>query len=390
MKDWLLILVLSSIILFPTQPTFSLSPTLIPPATSYALVGGQNGIWFQAGQAPKLYQFFLANDSVRQLTPIPGDGAVWTGGWNGSQWLISGWGNYPGPKGSDPYLYMYDGQRQIAFDSLKQYDSESSWHGGDIFSVSYNGKQWLLTGMGSGTLQSSMNHPINHLALATFDGNVFKDLSGIIPEQQEGILYASSWNGKYWLVGGGYESTGLLFTYDGATISDITSKIKHAVPSFSSVLSIGWNGNYWLIGGVGFLARYDGDTFLDLTPELAQILPSHPADSVNAIAWDGQSWIIGGGTPVAQLTPSHAWFATYTSPGFVDLSSALPSYVSNGSQSSSILTITSMNGVWVMGGYSGNQGILLAYNDGFVTDYSSLVTGLTYVNWISSLQDLTF
>jgi hypothetical protein len=161
------------------------------------------------------------------------------------------------------------------------------------------------------------------------------------------------------------------------------------IPNFASVQSIGWNGQYWLIGGVGFLAEYDGHTFVDLTQQLEHTL-SNDIQSVNAIAWNGQSWIIGGGTPVAQLTPSHAWVATYSSSGFVDLSSTLPSYLSNVTQTSSILTITSVNGFWVTGGYSGNQGILFAYNNGFLTDYSRIVSGVTYVNWVSSLQVIAF
>ena len=100
--------------------------------------------------------------------------------------------------------------------------------------------------------------------------------------------------------------------------------------------------------------------------------------------------MIGGGTPVAQVTPSQAWIATYTSAGFVDLSSALPLYISNATQTSSILTITAANEFWIIGGYSGNQGTLFVYNDAYLTDYSSLVSDMTYVNWASTLQDLEF
>jgi hypothetical protein len=49
-----------------------------------------------------------------------------------------------------------------------------------------------------------------------------------------------------------------------------------------------------------------------------------------------------------------------------------------------------VNGFWVTGGYSGNQGILFAYNNGFLTDYSRIVSGVTYVNWVSSLQVIAF
>ena len=176
---------------------------------------------------------------------------------------------------------------------------------------------------------------------------------------------------------------GVLFTFDGNTFVDLTAKAESSISNFASVQSIRWNGSDWLIGGVGFLAEYDGHAFVDLTQQLEHSL-SNEIQSVNAIAWDGRSWMIGGGTPVAQLTPSHAWIASYSSAGFVDLSSMLPQYVSNLTQSSSILTVTSVNRVWIIGGYSENQGILFAYNDRTLTDYSNLVSTLTYVDWISN------
>jgi hypothetical protein len=46
--------------------------------------------------------------------------------------------------------------------------------------------------------------------------------------------------------------------------------------------------------------------------------------------------------------------------------------------------------LWIYGGYSSGRGILLAYDGVSVKDYSSLVSGLTYVDWISSLQTLEF
>jgi hypothetical protein len=141
---------------------------------------------------------------------------------------------------------------------------------------------------------------------------------------------------------------GVLYSFDGSAILDLTRQAESVISSFASVQSIGWNGQYWLIGGVGFLAEYDGHTFVDQTQQLEDTL-SNDIQSVDAVAWNGQSWIIGGGTPVAQLATSHAWVATYTSSGFVDLSSTLPSYVTDVTQTSSILSITSVNGFWMIG-----------------------------------------
>jgi len=223
------------------------------------------------------------------------------------------------------------------------------------------------------------------MSLGTFNGSVFTDLSCLVPDQQDAILYTNAWNGQYWLVGGGYVDFGVLFTFNGSTIVDLTARIVKAVSNFGSVQAIAWNGDYWLIGGIGFLAKYDGHSFVDLTQQLGHALSTYDFNSVNAIAWNGHSWLIGGGSAIAQIDPRHAWFVAYTSNGFIDLSSTLPSYISN-AYASSILTISAVNGVWFLGGYSSNKGILLAYDERILTDYSHLVSDFTYVDWVSSLQ----
>ena len=357
-------------------------PMLDACSGGYVFVGGQNGTWFKVGQFPKLYEVSLQNNVYVQLDPVRSGGTVWGGGFNGSQLLVSGWGTDDHSFG--PYIWLYNGAHVVTAGSLDKYGQASSWNGGDVFAASYNGKEWLLTGLGSGPLPSYSDEAINHMSLGTFNGSSFTDLSYLVPDQEDAILYANAWNGRYWLVGGGYQSIGVLFTFDGNTTVDLTTQARNAISNFASVQAVAWNGAYWLIGGIGFLAEYDGHKFVDLTPLLERELPNTNLYSVNAIAWNGQSWMIGGGTPVAQLAPSHAWLATYGPAGFIDLSSRLPPYLTNGTQASSILTITSANGSWILGGYSGNQGILFAYSEGSLTNYSDLVTSLTYVDWILS------
>jgi hypothetical protein len=364
---------------------FSLTKSI---RVSLLLVGGQNGTWFEPGQSPRLYGINLRNNSTLQLTPVGSEGTVWGGGFNGSQALISGWGTDDDSSG--PYICLYNGVDALTHRSLDYYGEASYWEGGDIFAASYNGKEWLLSGLGSGPLPPNHQTAVNHMSLGTFNGTFFSDLSKLVPHQRDAILYANSWNGEYWLVGGGYRGFGVIFTFDGHTIVDLTSKAKQTVSKFASVQSIGWNGAYWLIGGIGFLARYDGHNFTDLTSQLTDALPSKNFYSVNAIAWNGRSWLIGGGTPVALQTQSHAWFAMPTPSGFLDLSSMLPSYVFNGTITSSILTITYASGRWILGGYSGSQGTLFAYNYGYLRDYSDLVKDMTYVNWASSLEVTSF
>ena len=356
------------------------------PTRDYVFVGGQNGTWFQQGQYPKLYQVSLENDSYTQLSPVRSGGTIWGGGFNGSQLLVSGWGSDDDSPG--PYIWLYDGAHVVTEGSLDDYGQASSWSGGDIFSASYNGKEWLVSGLGSGPLPPYSDAATNHMALGSFNGTAFTDLSSLVPNQADQILYTNAWNGKHWLVGGGYLNDGILFSYDGSNVVDLTGQMSSAISNFASVQSIAWNGNYWLIGGIGFLAKYDGYQFTDLTQQLESVLSTSDLYSVNTIAWNGQSWMIGGGAPIAQLSFGHAWVVAYASDDFVNLSPKLPLYVSN--QNSSILGITGANGMWILGGYAGERGILLTYNQDFLTDYSNLVSGLTYVDWVSSLQVLEF
>ena len=218
------------------------------------------------------------------------------------------------------------------------------------------------------------------MSLATFDGYHFTDLSALVPRQDDAILYANAWNGKYWLVGGGYgRFRRVLFSFDGANATDLTPQAVKSLPTFGPVQAIGWNGRYWLIGGVDFLASFDGHNFVDLTSGLSSRLG---ADfTVNAMAWDGYEWILAGGPPVAQLLPGRAWVATYSSFGFVDLSQSLPSYVRT--QTSSILTIAFARSSWIFGGYSRlHGGILLSYQNGSFKDLSQYATDMSYVIWV--------
>ena len=387
------LLLLSALTLVQAEtPAPSYTQVVTQPDVPYVLVGGQNGTWFNdCCQYPKLDQISLGDHSVTHLAVIkPDKGAVWTGGWNGSQWLISGYGPDPETDMANPYLFLYDGDQQVLVNS-KLFNAEASWHGGDVFAVSSNGDSWLLSGLGSDVLPGELGRS-NHMSLATFNGSNFTDLSNLVPEQQDAILYANAWNGNYWLIGGGYVQSGVLFSYNGSSIIDLTPSVENAVPNFESVQAIGWNGIYWLIGGIGFLIKYDGQKFVDLTPEINAALNERNrltqfgSNAVNTIVWNGTMWMIGGGTPIAITSPqSAAWAATYDgSSKFTDLSQLLPSYLTEPAQVSSILTVTYTNGYWIFGGYSDGRGALLLYTNSTFNDISNLISEMSYVNWVGA------
>ena len=360
----------------------------------YLLVGGQNGTWFQTAQWPKLDQVNLSdNSSVTKLPLTPSQGSVWTGAWNGTQWLISGYGvdNHTGNQASNPFIYLYNGCAQ--FDAGQyMWAQQGSWHGGDVFSASYNGSQWLLSGLGSDSLTTS-DPPNNHMALGLFNGsNNFTDLSLSVPDQNDDILYANAWNGSYWLVGGGYgqDRYGALFAYNGSSFIDLSPQLNSVIRNFDSVQAIGWNGDYWLIGGIGFLVKYDGRKIINLTPELNEAIGSRHSlnttlnynNAVTSLAWNGTSWIIGGGAPLAITGLSSAWVATYSESEFHDITYMLPPYIAN--QTSSILTVAYYGDDWVLGGYANGKGILLLLTKSTTTDLSHLVSDMSSVNWVGA------
>jgi hypothetical protein len=224
------------------------------------------------------------------------------------------------------------------------------------------------------------------MALSIFNGNTFTDLSASVPNQMDQILYTNSWNGHYWLVGGGYMDLGVLFSFDGTKIIDLTDQIAQTVPDFGSVQALGWNGDYWLIGGENFLAAYDGYKFTDLTNRLDSVLASNGCCTpVNAIAWNGAEWMIGGGTPVAQTDYSRAWLVSYSSMKFVNLTPKINPTEAQFIPNSSILAITAASNSWVIGGYLNNKGLLYEYSGGSFTNLSGLVSSFTYVNWVGGI-----
>ena len=374
----------------PTPTTSTRSQVIqnvMDQSDNYILVGGQNGTWFTDSQFPRLLQISLSTHVVRKLNPVTGEGTVWSGDYNGSDWLISGWGSDDGSGAPNPYLYLYNGTNALS-DNIED-AAEAEWNGGDVFAISSNGSSWFLSGMGSGILDNYYSGESNHLSAGIFNGTVFTDLSTLLPEQMDGILYANAFGNNEWLIGGGYQEDGVLFSWNGATFTDLTAIIGSRIPEFGSVQSIGWNGQYWLIGGRGFLAMYNNSVFTDLTPKLSSILPPQVLSSdyyVNAVAWNGSTWLIGGGDAVAMGTISSAPFlASFNSTNFTDLTSALPSGAIQSDSDASVLSIApSPVYGWIIGGYLGTGGMLLSYDTGSAVNLSQLTGDLSYVIWVGS------
>ena len=372
--------------------------------TPYILAGGQNGEWFTSTQTPSLYKVSLTSvgGASKSLFTEPNSGAVWGGGWNGSDWLITGWGS-GNSNGLNPYFDIYNNQAQseLYFSNYTQDSAaEQEWSGGDIFSATWNGSTWLLTGMGSGVLNPG-GAAINHYSMAFLTSNgTFIDLSQSIPQDMDGILYASAWNGFNWLVGGGWYgfNTGALYqvTPTGA-IEDMTSMITQWVPNFSTVQSIEWNGTDWMIGGVGFLALYNPSTgaVYDLTGALDSVLNTNDSldnsmtNAVNSIVWTNDTWMLAGGAPVGFDGSENqtAWVASYDpqSGQFSDLTSqVIPSSILSESSMSGILSMACDDVGCALGGFAGSNPVLIWYNGSSTMDLSDTIPSgnMNYVQWV--------
>jgi len=354
-------------------------------------------------------------NSVVNLTdtdPSNQSGSIWTGASNGSQWLISGFS----ARGTilSPIINLYDTSMNAVPYNLTLINSKmSTWWGGDIFTSSYGGKgNWLVAGLGSGCLPSFQpgcksnqggstgcgnTTCDNHMALGLFNGSNFIDLSGataLAKEQADYILYASAWNGHFWLVGGGYGGGEILFKYNPSTDSFtfLTSSIRAATGASGSVTSIAWNGTDWLIGGEGFLAQYNGKAFISLTSNLNAALGSgfqlSGSNAVNKIVWNKASklWVLGGGLAIALTGANRGWVASYKPGGAFTSLTVIPSSLKSGSL---VLTLAYSGTTLVVGGYytsSTNKGMLLLYNNATKTsrNLSDSLGSMGYVNWVGT------
>jgi hypothetical protein len=278
-------------------------------------------------------------------------------------------------------------------------NAEQEWTGGDVFSVTWNGTTWLLAGMGSGVLSPDQGET-NHYSMAFLTSNgTFIDLSQSIPNNTDGILYASSWDGQDWLVGGGYYqfNTGVLYIVTpSGVIQDITNQIQQFVPEFDSVQSIGWNGTEWMIGGVGFLAAYNPSTgaIYDLTGALDSVLGATDSlqdlnvNSVNSISSIEGTWMFAGGVNVAFVGQENqtAWVASLNSHDgtFADLTlRAIPKSVLSENSMSGILSIACESTGCALGGFAGNNAVLIWYDGTSATNLSHNLVNMTYVQWVS-------
>jgi hypothetical protein len=178
-----------------------------------------------------------------------------------------------------------------------------------IYAISWNGDYWLLGG--AYPVRSGLTLTYKPILLR-FDGTSFIDLAPLLDLENK-IVDQIVWNGDYWLIAYSFHEYGGLKKYDGEVFSDIS--LPGRPPTLIS--SMRWNGEYWLIGssylGFGYLLRYDGREVRELTSE-------SKLAGVSSISWVKDYWLISGTDHSgAERLMKYDGFA------FTDVSNSLPS-----------------------------------------------------------------
>ena len=236
--------------------------------TDVLSVAWNGSYWLIGGYGTKTLIKYDGVSTYTDLTSnIAGMSSVGSLAWNGSYWLIGGGGGT-----STKTLIKYDG--------VSTYTDLTSNISGmtDVYSAVWNGSYWLIGSFGTKTL-------------VKYDGvSTYTDLTSNIAGMTN--VYSAAWNGSYWLIGGGDSdwlgggtSTKTLIKYDGvSTYTDLSY-------SRSDVHDLVWNGSYWLIReGIfyeTYLTKYDGSSYTDLSKISGM-------NSVGCVAWNGSYWLIGG------------------------------------------------------------------------------------------------
>lgn len=131
--------------------------------------------------------------------------------------------------------------------------------------------------------------------LYSYNGETITDLtSQVMPpttRQEPQFIGHLLNNGSYWFVVASQigEAT-RIYKYDGTTWTNITEPMNTALPRTNNVGATGsWNGSYWLLAAhVGRLAKYDGQTFIDIT---SQIPNAASSPTLGWSAWNGSYFL---------------------------------------------------------------------------------------------------
>jgi hypothetical protein len=188
-----------------------------------------------------------------------------------------------GPAQQGLYLFAGTGTNTLGFCNSINNPPYGMYPTSAYFSIVFNGKIWVATGVGGpGTFAYSYNGINWTNAPNTL--NIFK------------YGYSIAWNGTIFLAGGQPNSGGnsIAYSYDGINWTGI------GLPICGNVCNtVAWNGNMWLAGGatgtsstpeIGY--SKDGINWTTSSSSLSSIFS--PAGYVYSIVWNGLVWLAVG------------------------------------------------------------------------------------------------
>ncbi len=249
--------------------------------------------------------------TLTNLTPEISD-YFWNGGiysivWNGSAWLLTGQAAWGGVNSGA--VVSWQGGHWVNLTA----PFRAATIGGGIWAAAWNGTAWLLGGNGTA------DGPV----LFSLTGRSVTNLSRAVTWHGTRSWYQFlAWGGHDWLIAG----EGILGVLRGSTFTDVFPASPYAG---SGVYAGSWTGKAWLVGGgAGRSGWIEGTTFVPG--------PTLPSEFNQAILWVHAvpgGWLFAGkgGTAATPFEPVAAfWTGAPGNGSMTDLTGLLPTAFEGG------------------------------------------------------------
>lgn len=287
------------------------------------------------GGSPSAEQACLHGVTLQNSTAVLGGafraGGIWGQGANSTGVLLGGTSLYV--KATDlnrPALLELLGNRSGSVGVNLTSEFEPYFTDGGIYAATWNGTAWLIGGQADfdGTPGPSLVS-WSGAAVANLTPRISSYFVGLPAPGQSSPpdwgIWATEWNGSAWLVAGNGSRGAVLLALEGNLVTDLTPELGPSAAR-GYITLIDWNSTAWMVGGFQVFGTYSGGRFTDLLPN-----SSFASSGVFAADWNGTGWLVGGGSPPAlatlrgdRLAPGPALPASFRG-AWVNSIAALPS-----------------------------------------------------------------
>lgn len=251
------------------------SPTTAPTSTPTPTQSTQYAYHTNKGTAVSIHAFAINGASWQSVAKA---GAAKKG-----SWLIPA---------------AYADSNSFIVDLSRNFGSEQNF-----FAISGNNGKFIV----GGATKSEVSGPYRQATLYTTDWQSIQDFSSQLPALTNAHLFASDYNGSYWLIGTANYSDNnpKLLKFNGTTIEDLTPAFLQANgnQAISDFSDIHWNGSEWLIvaspgrtapiqGKIASVLSYKDGVFHDYSSLFA------PSGTVSRVGWFSDRlnnyWLVAG------------------------------------------------------------------------------------------------